>query len=66
MYTKRVFGAVLAAKLVVAERMSNCHKISHEAQSIIENLTENSTELVNSNFAFLPACLLMDELSLNH
>jgi hypothetical protein len=36
MYTKRVFGAVLAAKLVVAERMSNCHKISHEAQSIIE------------------------------
>jgi hypothetical protein len=31
MYTKRAFGAVLAAKLVVAE-----HKISHEAQSIIE------------------------------
>ena len=36
MYTKRVFGAVLAAKSVVAERISNCHKILHEGQSSIE------------------------------
>jgi hypothetical protein len=66
MYTKRVFGAVLVAKSVVAERMSNCHKIPPEGQISIEIRTENSTELVNSNFVFLPACLLMDALSFNH